>query len=103
MVPAGYMAKKVESPPDWLKSEGLWDLYSVSGCISKYFCDYTPHWKHNGFWLFDSPAEITAVAAAEFLNMLDQTISTTRYTRTSSTMTERFGSPFRLINRSKPK
>jgi hypothetical protein len=74
MVPAGYMAKKVKSQPDWLKSDGLKELYSVSGCISEYFCDYIPHWKHNGFWLFDSPAEITAVAAAESLNMSEQRI-----------------------------
>jgi hypothetical protein len=25
------------------------DVYSVSGCISKYFCEYTDYWKHNGF------------------------------------------------------
>ena len=74
MVPAGYMAKKVKSQPDWLKSDGLEELYSISGCISEYFCDYIPHWKHNGFWLFDSPAEITAVAAAESLNMSEQRI-----------------------------
>jgi hypothetical protein len=74
MVPAGYMAKKVESRPDWLKSDGLRDLYSVSGCVSKYFCDYIPHWKHNGFWLFDTPVEIMFVAAAESLNTSDQTI-----------------------------
>jgi len=74
MVPAGYMAKKVKSQPDCLRADGLKQLYSVSGCISEYFCDYIPHWKHNGFWLFDSPAEITAVAAAESLNMSEQRI-----------------------------
>jgi hypothetical protein len=74
MIQAGYMAKTVESRPDWLKSDGVRDLYSVSGCISGYFCDYIPHWKHNGFWLFDSPTEIMLVAAAESLNMSDQTI-----------------------------
>lgn len=68
------MAKKVESRPDWLKLNGVRDLYSLSGCVSEYFCDYIRHWKHNGFWLFDSPAEITAVAAAESLSMSDQRI-----------------------------
>ena len=74
MLPAGYMAKRIESRPDWLKSNGVKDLYSLSGCISKYFCDYIPYWKHNGFWLFDSPAEIAAVAAAKSLNLSNQRI-----------------------------
>jgi hypothetical protein len=62
MVPAGYMAKRVENRPEWLKSDSVRDIYSLSGCISKYFGDYIPHWKHNGFWLFDSPADIRKVA-----------------------------------------
>ena len=40
MIPAGYMAKNVVSKPDWLKANGVEDLYSVSGCISKDFADY---------------------------------------------------------------
>ena len=53
MLAAGYMAKKVEGRPHWLKAAGVEDVCSVSGCISEYFCDYIPHWKHNGFWFFD--------------------------------------------------
>jgi hypothetical protein len=74
MFPAGYMAKKVASRPEWLKAEVVVDLYSVSGCVSEYFCDYIRHWKHNGFWLFDSPAEIASVATAESLDLSDQRI-----------------------------
>ena len=74
MVPAGYMARKVETRPHWLKTEAVNDIYSVSGCISEYFCDYIKYWRHNGFWLFDSPAEIAKVAAAESLDMSKQTI-----------------------------
>ena len=74
MFPAGYMAKKVAGRPAWLKADGVADLYSVSGCISAYFCDYIRHWKHNGFWLFDSPAEIASLATAESLDMSDQRI-----------------------------
>jgi len=74
MVPAGYMAKRVHARPPWLKCEGVRDLYSLSGCISEYFCDYVPHWKHNGFWLFDRPGDIRALAAARALDLARHTI-----------------------------
>ena len=55
MIPAGYMAKVILKKPDWLKANGIEDIYSVSDCISKPFTDFIDYWKHNGFWLFDSP------------------------------------------------
>jgi hypothetical protein len=54
MVPAGYMAKRVVA-----RSAGrVSSIYSVSGCISNNFTDYINFWKHNGYWLFDSPKTI---------------------------------------------
>jgi hypothetical protein len=64
VTPAGYMAKKVETRPEWLKAGKVAAIYSVSGCISKFFCDYIDHWKHNGYWFFDDPALIAEVAEA---------------------------------------
>jgi hypothetical protein len=58
MIPVGYMAKRVSKKPDWLKSARVVDIYSVSGCISEDFADYINYWKHNGYWLFDSPGVI---------------------------------------------
>jgi len=55
MVPAGYMAKRVQTRPGWLKAPHISEIYSVSGCISEDFSDYVEYWRHNGFWLFDSP------------------------------------------------
>ena len=63
MIPAGYMAKRVANRPDWAFSTSVSDVHSVSHCISKAFCDYIPHWKHNGFWFFDSPRVIEEVAS----------------------------------------
>lgn len=74
MRPAGFMAKKIATHPQWLKARGVLDLYSVSGCLSEYFCDYVHHWKHNGFWLFDSPARIAEIAAAESMDLSGQKI-----------------------------
>ena len=69
MIPAGFMAKKVCDTPVWLKAGAVSDIYSVSNCVSEAFCDYVKQWKHNGFWLFDSPAVIREVAAAESIDL----------------------------------
>lgn len=63
MIPAGYLAKHVRLKPDWLQAQQVLDIYSVSACISPDFDDdYVHYWKHNGFWLFDSPEIIEDVA-----------------------------------------
>lgn len=62
MVPLGYMAKRIECRPDWLKAPAVKEILSVSCCISKEFCDYIQDWKHNGFWMLDSPEVIQAIA-----------------------------------------
>lgn len=65
MIPAGYMAKRLYTKPDYLTALQVTDIYSVSGCISEDFADYIPRWKHNGYWLFDSPEIIREAAIAE--------------------------------------
>ena len=62
MIPAGYMLKRVVPAPDWVGTPGC-EIYSVSGCISEHFADYIPHWRHNGYWLFDSPRVLRALAS----------------------------------------
>jgi hypothetical protein len=62
MIPAGYMAKRVVERPDWLPAERVSSIYSVSGCISENFTDYIRFWRHNGYWLFDSPEAILEIA-----------------------------------------
>lgn len=37
-------------------------IYSVSGCVSEDFGDYIKAWKHNGYWIFNSPDVIKTVA-----------------------------------------
>lgn len=63
MIPVGYMAKVVNENPIWLDADQIIDIYSVSGCISENFDNYINYWKHNGFWLFDSPEIIHDLAA----------------------------------------
>lgn len=63
------MAKHVVSRPEWLKAERVADIYSVSNCISNDFADYINYWKHNGFWLFDSPEIIQKVAKEHSLDL----------------------------------
>jgi hypothetical protein len=62
MIPAGYLAKTISGRADWPKAETVADIYSVSGCISRPFADYVQFWKHNGYWFFDSPDVIEALA-----------------------------------------
>lgn len=62
MIPVGYMAKHVVDRPDWLKSNHVNDVYSVSNCVSDYFADYINFWKHNGYWFFNSPEIIQELA-----------------------------------------
>lgn len=64
MIPVGYMCKRVAGRPEWLKADAVADVYSLSGCISENFADYINYWKHNGYWLFDSPGAIEAIARA---------------------------------------
>jgi hypothetical protein len=44
-------------------------MYSVSSCVSENFADYIQYWKHNGFWLFDSPEIIKKVAAENSIQL----------------------------------
>jgi hypothetical protein len=69
MIPAGYMLKRVERKPDWLATSSVLDIYSVGHCISKDFADYVPFWKHNGYWLFDSPDVIHELVQAQQIDI----------------------------------
>src|ERR1041384_1906018 len=69
MIPAGYMAKHIVAHPAWLKAEKVVDIYSVSNCVSKNFADYINYWKHNGYWLFDSPETIQEIAEERSLDL----------------------------------
>lgn len=55
------MAKRVQ-PPVGFHLKRVRDVYSVSNCINDDFADYIQYWKHNGYWLFDSPGILQAVA-----------------------------------------
>jgi hypothetical protein len=69
MIPAGYMAMTVAKKPDCPDVPGVEDVYSVAGCVSKYFADYISSWKHNGWWLFDSPDIIRNLAREKDIDL----------------------------------
>ena len=69
MIPAGYLAKRVLTKPDWLQAQQVIDIYSVSGCVSADFDDYVEYWKHNGFWLFDSPEIIEEISRENSIDL----------------------------------
>ena len=74
MIPAGYLAKRVNGRPDWLKAACVADVYSVSDCISKDFADYINYWKHNGWWFFDSPEVIQTIAEENEIDLTGTTL-----------------------------
>jgi len=74
MRPVGYMYKRISLRPEWLGVPSVVDIYSASSCISHDFCDYINYWKHNGYWLFNSPAVMENLAAEHELNLADCTL-----------------------------
>jgi hypothetical protein len=78
MIPAGYMAKRVEKADpkflDFIKKPHVRDIYSVSNCICSDFSDYVHHWKHNGFWFFNSPEIIRVLANEEAIDLQHTTL-----------------------------
>lgn len=68
MTPAGYMAKRVKAP-EGFHPDGVLDVYSLSSCVNDNFADCIPYWKHNGYWLFDSPEIIQAVAHDNYIQL----------------------------------
>jgi hypothetical protein len=69
MLPVGYLAKRVAPKPDFLKAPQVVDIYSVSSCVNDDFADYLQYWKHNGYWLFDSPQIIRDLAEEHAISL----------------------------------
>ncbi len=69
MIPVGYMAKRVSICPEWIRSERVVDVYSVSNCVSNDFADYINYWKHNGYWFFDSMDIIRQLAQENCIDL----------------------------------
>jgi hypothetical protein len=71
MISAGYMATRVQMPKGF-HIDSVVDVYSVRPCVNEDFADYIQYWKHNGYWLFDSP-KIIRMLAREHSIQLDGT------------------------------
>jgi len=69
MTPAGYMLKQTKRPPGWCEAAQVDDIYSVSGDVAENFADYINYWRHNGYWLFDSPAVMREIAKQNNLDL----------------------------------
>lgn len=69
MIPAGYLYKTVAQRPAWLGANSVLAIYSISNCVSEAFVDYVEKWKHNGYWLFDSPNAMEEIASEENIDL----------------------------------
>lgn len=62
MIALGYMLKKRVARMDTLENLNILEPYSVAGCSTENFVeDFILLWRHNGYWLFDSPAIIKEI------------------------------------------
>lgn len=59
------MFKKIVLRPSWIKNVDVKDIFSVSSCVSDDFADYIDYWQHNGYWLFNDPADMDAIITGE--------------------------------------
>jgi hypothetical protein len=69
MIPVGYLAKRSCEKPKGFNLPQIEDVYSVGGCVNDDFADYIGFWKHNGYWLFDSPQMIQKVARENSISL----------------------------------
>jgi len=74
MIPVGYLAKLSCSKPPGFGMPEVDDVYSVGSCVNDDFADYIDAWKHNGFWLFDSPEAIREVAHEKSISLEQSTL-----------------------------
>ena len=49
-------------------------ICSLSSCTSEDFADYIKYWKHNGYWLFNSPQAIEDIAKRENVDLSGATL-----------------------------
>lgn len=61
----GYLAKRVEKRPDWLKAAGVEEICSVSTCISGGVPDAIEHWSHNSLLLYDDEPALNKILQQE--------------------------------------
>jgi hypothetical protein len=74
MIPVGYMAKRIESRPEWLNAPQVLDVYSVGACVSENFAEYVDYWKHNVWWFFNSPEVIQELSRENSIDLQDTSL-----------------------------
>src|SRR5262245_10021789 len=74
MRPIGYLYKRVWSCPASFGVQHVTDVYALSACLSEDFADYIGFCRHNGYWLFDSPSVIQALAAERSIPLAGSTL-----------------------------
>lgn len=74
MIPIGYMLKTIVPRPDWIAAQTVERVCFVSGCVSEDFMEFIPLWRHNGWWMFDSPEILRDLAEANQIDIASMTL-----------------------------
>lgn len=61
----GYLPKRFTPREEWLFAEKVEEICSVSNCIAQRPEGLVQHWKHNDWWLYDSPALAWKLVSSE--------------------------------------
>ncbi len=62
MVPAGYLLKRLQGPPEWLKAPAVSNVCSVSDCVYDDLVDIESIWEHNSFGVANDPERLWRLA-----------------------------------------
>jgi hypothetical protein len=63
MLPAGFMPKRIKDRPEWLASDDVLTVLSVSSCVSVDAVDSLGAYDLNSFWMFKTATSATAAAS----------------------------------------
>ncbi len=77
MIPIGYMYKVLlpnQNPQLAKQIESVYTLGDCPGNCTHDFYDYITLWKHNGYWLFNTPEELQEIAVEHQLDLSQMTL-----------------------------
>ncbi len=71
MVPAGYLLKRIQKPPEWLKAPHVAEVCNVSGCFTDDAVDILTPWLHNAFGVANDPELLWRLAREGSIDVSD--------------------------------
>lgn len=77
MIPLGYLYKLVGPRQNDRLAKQIDNIYTLGDCPGNSthdFYDFIPLWKHNGYWLFNTPEEMHEIASEQQIDLSKMTL-----------------------------